>query len=157
MAFGDRDPAEHLRGCLLSGQSVGIGQPQARRNAPAGRAYQHRQRGRRRTRLPEPAHEAFGSVATDAAVDDLGQRQLAEVLMRICVRIDSREEREGARLRRSLRFVLELVDDEAVQAQRRQPRLLLGGDCLQFGGGRGPLGRRQPVKADPALAFDDLW
>ena len=25
-----------------------------------------------------------------------------------------------------------------------------------LGGGRGPLGWRQPVEADPALAFDDL-
>jgi hypothetical protein len=27
VSLGDRDPAKHLRGCLLSGQSVGIGQP----------------------------------------------------------------------------------------------------------------------------------
>ena len=69
---------------------------------------------------------------------------------------DGGQEREGARLRRALRFVLNVVEDDAVDIESGEALDLLLGDVRELVGCGRELRRSKTVEADARLTLGDL-
>src|SRR4030095_15884491 len=98
--------------------------------------------------LCEPSYEAVRRIPVYASIDDLGKLEIAQVRMGVDLRVEGRQERKRSRRRGTLGFVLNVVDDEAVDSEPPNPRPLLGRDGFELLPGRRLLGRSEAVEAD---------
>ena len=80
----------------------------------------------------EPLDEALGGVAVHAAVNDLVGGQAREVLVRVGLGVERRQKRKRARRGDARGLVLDVVDDEAVDAERGDAIELLGDDGFEL-------------------------
>src|SRR5262245_48511415 len=71
--------------------------------------------------------------------------------MSVSLRVQGGQKWEWPQRRNPVRFVLNVIDDEAIDRQRPKPHQLLGYDCFQLVRWRRLLWRSKAIKANPRL------
>lgn len=130
VSLGDRDPTERQLRLHLVAQLVGPGKRGENRLLARGGPDEHRERPGR-VLLLQPGAETILWVLAHRAVDDRGDLQPAKITDEIGGGVHRRQERERALVGIAVAFVVNVVEDEAVDCQRSQP---LQGDTADLCG-----------------------
>ena len=130
-----RDPyaAKEKVGSVLPRQRVSVRQMKSGMRTIARCADEHCDPRRSRpVHVFQPPDESVGRISVHASVNDFRYRKRSKVLMSVNLGIQGGQEWEWSWRRDSIRFILNIIDNEAIHRERPKPHQLLGHDCFQL-------------------------